>query len=299
MKLSRRALLLCVFALGPLLAHATGQKESLLIGPGDLLHIQVLDTPELEQHPRVTDSGDIPLIGLGTLKVAGLTPAAAAQKIQDYFISSHYMDHPAVTVTVDQYATQTISVLGEVKAPGVFTIAAPRSVLDAVALGGGLTPSADRHITIQRRDHSVPPIQYNLSNDASRAMQDQVMVYPGDIILVPHAEITYVLGDVNRPGGILMQNNHSELTLMQAVSLAGGTQNSAVPSETRLIHREEDGTFKETKVNFSRIQKGKDPDIMLQPQDVVYVPFSYLRNIGVNSAGIVSSVGSAAVYAIP
>jgi polysaccharide export outer membrane protein len=299
MKLSKLALLLCVFTLGPLLTHASGQKESLLIGPGDQLHIQVLDTPELEQHPRVTDSGDIPLLGLSPLKVSGLTPAAAAQKIQDYFISSHYMDHPSVTVTVDQYATQTISVLGEVKLPGAYSITAPRSVLDAIALSGGLTENADRHITIQRHDRSIPPIPYNLSNDASKAMQDQVMVYPGDIILVPHAEIAYVLGDVYRPGGILMQNNHSQLTLMQAVSLAGGTQSSAVPAKTRLIHRAEDGTFKEVDVNFSRIQKGKDPDIVLQPQDVVYVPFSYLRNVAASASGIVASATSATIYAIP
>jgi len=121
-------LLLSAFTVGPLAVA----QESLLIGPGDQLHVQVLDTPELDQHPRVTDSGEVPLIGLGTLAVGGLTPAAAAAKIRAYFISSHYMNHPSITVTVDQYATQSISVLGQVKSPGVFSITAPRSVLDAI-----------------------------------------------------------------------------------------------------------------------------------------------------------------------
>src|SRR4051794_35839488 len=84
--------------------------ETLLIGPGDTLRVQVLDTPELEQHPRVTDSGDIPLIGVGNLHVAGLTPAEAAAQIRTRFIHSHFMNHPDVSVTVEQYATQTVSV---------------------------------------------------------------------------------------------------------------------------------------------------------------------------------------------
>src|ERR1700677_4165308 len=170
-----------VLLIASVVCASASAQESLLIGPGDQLHIQIQDTPELEQHPRVTDSGEIPLYGIGSLAVAGLTPAAAAARIHDYLISSHYMNHPAVTVTVDQYATQTISVLGQVKLPGVFPITAPRSVLDAIALGGGLTDSADRHITIQRHDRSIPPITYNLSNNANVAMEDQVQVLPGDI----------------------------------------------------------------------------------------------------------------------
>jgi polysaccharide export outer membrane protein len=273
-------------------------EESLLIGPGDQLHILVLDTPELEQHPRVTDSGEIPLIGVGTLAVAGLTPAAAAAKIQSYLISSHYMNHPAVTVTIDQYATQTISVLGQVKLPGVFPITAPRSVLDAIALGGGLMDTADRHITIQRHDKSL--VSYDLSNDADIAMNNHVQVFPGDIVLVPHAAIAYVLGDVNRPAGIVMQNNHSQLTALQAVTLAGGTQSSAVPSHAKLIRRTPDGSgYQEIAMNFSRIQKGKDPDVLLHPDDVIYIPFSYLRNIGSNASGIVAAAASASIYAVP
>ncbi len=289
-------LLFSLACLSSLSAHA---QESLLIGPGDLLHILVLDTPELEQHPRVTDSGEIPLQGLGSVAVAGLTPAAAAAKINAFMIASHFMNHPAVTVTVDQYATQTISVLGQVKLPGVFTITAPRSVLDAIALGEGLTDSADRHITIQRHNRAIPPITYDLSNDANVALQDQVLVYPGDIVLVPHAAIAYVLGDVNRPGGIVMQNNHSQLTALEAVALAGGTQSSAVPSHAKLIRHTPGGGYQEIAINFSQMQKGKQPDIVLHADDVIYVPFSYLRNIGASSSGIVAAAASASIYNIP
>jgi len=293
-RISFLLVLLACFVCG----HSSAQ-ESLLIGPGDQLHIQVLDTPELEQKPRVTDSGDIPLTGLGTLHVAGLTPSGAAANIHDYFVNSHFMNHPSISVTVDQYATQSISVLGQVKMPGVYPISTSRSVLDAIAMGQGLTDAADRHITIQRRDKSIKPITYDLSNEGDTAMRNQVEVFPGDIVLVPKAAIAYVLGDVNRPGGVIMQNNHSQLTALQAVALAGGTLSSAVPSHAKLIHRSLDGTYQELNINISRMQKGKEPDVLLQPDDVIFIPFSYLRNIGANASGIVAAASSAAIYAVP
>lgn len=274
-------------------------SESLLIGPGDTLHILILDTPELEQHPRVTDSGEIPLIGIGNLKVAGLTPGAAAEKIREQLISMHYMNHPQVTVTVEQYATQTVSVLGQVKNPGTYTISTPRSILSVVALAGGLTDSANYHITIQRRDGSQSPVDYNLSNDPHDAIANEVQVYPGDTVIVPKAGIAYVLGDVNRPGGFVMQNNHSQLTVVQAVALAGGTPPSAVPSHAKLIRRTPEGGYQEIAVNFSAMQKGKKPDMLLQPDDIIYMPFSYLLNIAATSSGIVALATSAAIYTLP
>ncbi len=273
--------------------------ETLVIGPGDTIHIQVLDTPELEQHPRVTDAGEVPLIGVGNLSVVGLTPSGAASKIRERLISMHYMNHPDVTVTIEQYATQVVSVLGEVKTPGAYSISTPRSILSVVALAGGLTNVADYRITIQRRDPSQPPISYTLSNNARTAIADEVQVFPGDTVIVPKAGIAYVLGDVTRPGGFVMQNLHSQLTVLQAVALAGGTPPSAVPSHARLIRKLPDGGYQETAVNFSAMQKGKQPDIIMQPDDVLYMPFSYLRNIAANSSGIVASAGSAAIYAIP
>ena len=130
-------------------------------------------------------------------------------------------------------------------------------------------------------------------------MENQVQVFPGDIVLVPKAAIAYVLGDVSHPGGIIMQNNHSQLTVLQAVALAGGTPSSAVPSRARLIHRSLDGTYQELNINVSRMQKGKEPDVLLHPDDVIFIPFSYLRNIGSNASGIVAAASSAAIYTVP
>jgi polysaccharide export outer membrane protein len=96
-----------------------------------------------------------------------------------------------------------------------------------------------------------------------------------------------------------MQNNHSQLTLLQAVALAGGTAKSAVPSHAKLIRRKPEGQYQEIAINFSAMQKGKAPDMIMEPDDVLYIPFSYLRNIASNSSSIAASTAGAAIYNRP
>jgi polysaccharide export outer membrane protein len=273
---------------------ATQSTESLLIGPGDLLHVRVFDTPELEQHARVTDAGELPLILGANVKVVGLTPAEAARAVEKRLLDGHFLLNPRVLVSVDQYATQNVSVLGEVKSPGAYPIGAPRSVLDVLTLAGGLTDLADRKVMIERHGTSER-VPYFVSNQPGVAMDTSVRVDPGDTILVPKAGIVYVLGDVSRPGGYTMTNNEAQLSVLELVARAGGTNRSAVPSHAKLI-RKTNGTYTEMAIQLSAMQKGNHADMPLQADDIVYVPFSYLRNFAVQSAGVAASVGSAAVY---
>jgi polysaccharide biosynthesis/export protein len=106
----------------------------------------------------------------------------------------------------------------------------------------------------------------------------------------------YVLGDVGRPGGYPMTNNDGTLTVLQAIAAAGGTASSAVPSHTRLIRRTSVGGYQSDPVPFSAMQKGKKPDIQLQSGDIVYVPFSYLRNAALGLTGIAAAATSAVIY---
>jgi polysaccharide biosynthesis/export protein len=290
-------LLLCLVLLGGRQMRA--QTESLLIGPGDQLHILVFETPDLEQRPRVTDAGEIPLMLLGNVSVSGLTPSDAAARIQQKLITGNFMKHPQVTVTVDQYATQNVAVLGQVKAPGTFPITAPRSIFDMIALAGGLTEVADRSITIERRSDPANKVSFFFSNNARNAIDDAVLVYPGDKVIVSKAGLVYVLGDVKSPGGYVMSNNSSQLTALQVVAAAGGTNHSAVPSHARLIRRDGATGYTDKPLQLSAMQKGKQSDIQLQAGDIVYVPFSYLRNLAVESSGVVAAATSASIYTLP
>jgi polysaccharide export outer membrane protein len=210
-------------------------------------------------------------------------------------LNGHFLLHPRVSVTVAEYATQKVSILGEVKAPGAYAINTPRSVIDILTLAGGLNEAADRKVVIERRA-SHDKVPYFVSNKADVALDSVVEVNPGDTLFVPKAGIVYVMGDVARPGGYTMTNNDAQISALQLIARAGGTNHSAVPSGARLI-RKAGASFTDTSLPLSAMQKGKQPDLQLEANDIIYVPFSYFRNFGMQSTGIVASVGSAAIYA--
>jgi polysaccharide biosynthesis/export protein len=283
-------LLLCSLA-----TSAPAQKDSLLIGPGDLLHLLVYDTPEMEQHARVTDTGNIPFNFLGNVNVAGLTPEQAAALIDHKLQAAGIMLHPQVSVNVEAYATQNASVMGEVQKPGTYEIDTPHRVVDVLAMAGGLTYIADRHITIQRFGPGKQKVDYYYSNAGETALSSDPMVYPGDSIVLSKVAVVYVLGDVLRPGGYPITTNNSKMTVLQAIALAGYANHTAAVGKSRLV-RETPTGVQEINLPVGAMQKGKMADVALLPDDVVYVPFSFVRNFEVNSQGILASATSAAIY---
>jgi polysaccharide export outer membrane protein len=270
------------------------QDESLLLGPGDMISVQVLEAPELTQHVRITDSGEIALVVGGKAKVGGLTPEQAAVAIADVLKSGDYVLNPHVTVVVDQYATSNVTVTGQVQHPGTYTITTPRTVMDVLALAGGTTELADRRITIERHGSRLR-VEYFLSNQAKTALDNNAKVYPGDIVVVPKIDIVYVLGDVSRPGGYPMATNDGKMSMLQAIGMAGSRLPSAKTSQTRLIRKLADGSHIETKLDLAKLEKGQEADIALQADDIVYVPFSFIKNIGTNLSGVVAAAASAAI----
>jgi polysaccharide biosynthesis/export protein len=273
-------------------------QESLLIGAGDKLHIRVFDTPEMEQRPQVTDAGTVPLMLLGDIKVAGLTPAQAAIVIQDAMVQKQIMLHPQISVGIDEHEAGEVSVMGQVKDPGSYEISTPVPILRILALAGGLSELADRHVTIEHHNDPAQKQTYFLSNDSGKALDDNVTVYPGDTVIVPKAGIVYILGDVAKPGGYPITTNNSQLTIMQALSIAGSPSKTALLSKAKLIRHTSAGE-EEVPIKLSAIQSGKDPDLTLQPDDKVFVPFSWMKNIALSGSSIAASATSAAIYAKP
>lgn len=294
MQLKSKFFFVLVFVLGISVTGVAQQTEGLLIGPGDLVQIHVVDTPELDQAVRVTDAGTMSLIYGGDVRVASKTPAQAERAVERALVDGSFMRHPRVTVTVTEFATEKVSVMGEVKAPGAYSIHTARSVVDVLALAGGLGADADRKIVVERKG-SHEKVTYFVSNQANAAFDAAAVINPGDAIFVPRAGIVYVLGDVAHPGGYTMTNNEAEITALQLVARAGGTNHSAVPSKAILMRKTASG-YANTPMQLSAMQKGKVPDVKLEANDIIYVPFSYMRNFGMQASGLAASVGSAAVY---
>jgi polysaccharide export outer membrane protein len=154
---------------------------------------------------------------------------------------------------------------------------------------------ADRHITIERHGDPNHKFDYYYSNVAGTALDDDPMVYPGDTVIVPKVAVVYVLGDVLKPGGYPVNTNNSQITVLEAISLAGSANHTAAIGKSKLVRRTSTGV-EEIDLPVNAIQKGQKPDIALMPDDVVYVPFSFLRNVAVNGQSILASATSAVVY---
>src|SRR5438067_541969 len=137
----------------------------LMIGAGDLLKVSVFGAPESDQEVRVDQAGNISLNFIGAVHVAGLSTNAAQDLIAKKLSDGGFFTHPQVSVFAKEYATQGVSVLGEVQKPGVYPLLGSRRLFDVLSLAGGTSQKAGRMVTITRRDHPESPRSVFMSND--------------------------------------------------------------------------------------------------------------------------------------
>ena len=198
------------------------QEGALRIGVGDLVQVTVFDTPELSAKLRVNADGTVELPVAGSTAVAGLTPQEAAEAIAKHLRDAQIMTDPRVTVTIADYATQEISVLGEVKNPGNYLLLGPHSLYNALSAAGGTTEKAGGDIMITHLADPQKPETITVDSPNYSQLQRLTNVTAGDVIFVSRAGSVYVVGDVARPGEFSMTGG-KRLTVLEAIALAQGT----------------------------------------------------------------------------
>jgi polysaccharide biosynthesis/export protein len=272
-------------------------KPALLIGGGDLLKVSILGAPESDQDVRVNEDGEISLSFVGNVHVAGLTTTGAQELIRKKLIAGGFFTDPQVSVFSKEYATQGVSVLGEVAKPGVYPLLGSRRLFDVISLAGGTTQQAGKVVSITHRDHPEAPTSVMLSNDAGESAKSNIEVFTGDTILVSRAGVVYVVGDVHRPSGVVM-NNGSEMTVLQAIAMAEGTNPTAALSKAKLIRRTPSGP-KETPMNLKDMLASRAPDIRLQAEDIIFVPNSAAKSAtGRTLEAIVQTATGLVIYGL-
>jgi polysaccharide export outer membrane protein len=271
--------------------------HALQISAGDLLDVSVFDTPELSTKNRVDEHGAITLALTGVIPVAGLTAEQAGETIEARLRSANILKQPHVSVTVEQYSTQGVTLLGEIKSPGVYPLLGARGLLDIVSAAGGVTPSAGKAITITHRDEPDKPVTVQLDSHAGSTASFNVDLRPGDTVMVSHAGIVYVVGDVGRAGGFMLETN-DRLTVLQAIALAQGLNKTAALNNTRIIRKT--GDQRELlPIPIKKIMASKAPDPMLNDGDILFVPSSAAKNAMVDMENLLPSVAGAAIFRVP
>jgi len=250
---------------------------ALRIYAGDLVDVQVFDSPELSGRLRVNSDGEILLPITGKVRVDGLTADEAATRIEQLLLQNQILRAPHASVFVVEYATQGVSLLGEVKTPGVYPVLGAHGLLDFISVAGGLTPTAGKEVSITHKSDPDHPIIVRIDNKPDLATRANIAIQPGDTIVVPRSGIVYVVGDLMKPGGFLIENN-DRLTILQAIALAQGANKTAALNNSKLIRSTPEGRT-ETPVELKKILAGKSSDLKLEDGDILFVPSSEAKTL--------------------
>jgi len=231
------------------------------LGSGDVVRITVYGSPDLTLETRVAETGKITYPLLGDVEVGGLEPAAAERRIANLLSARGYVKQPQVNLLVMTMQSQQISVLGSVLRPGRYPMEGRRSLLDVLALAGGIGPDGGDIATLVTKRNGVSvKQQINIPDMMRRADLSQDLELNGsDVVYVERAPKFYIYGEVQRPGVYRLERN---MTVVQALSTGGGLSQRGTERGMRIKRRGPDGVLHELAAR---------QDDMLLPDDVVYV----------------------------
>ena len=245
------------------------------IGADDQIAVNVLQAPELNTTTRVSEQGAISLPLLGAVRASGLTAVELESAIEEQ-LGSKYIKNPDVTVQVTDMRSHPVSVVGAVERPGVLQVRGSTTLLEVLSLAGGLRADAgDVAVVVHKGEGDTAiPIEVKLKPLLeSRDPSLNVAIYPGDLVNVRSAEVVYVVGAVKKPGAFAMRGN-DRLTVLRALALGEGLESTAAQGDAIVVRTGQDGQRVEIPVDLAALLKGRNPDVPLEAQDVLFVPTS-------------------------
>jgi polysaccharide biosynthesis/export protein len=257
---------------------------------GEAVSITVSNAPDFSTIARVSMSGDIPVPYLGIVHVAGLNSASASALIGKMLVDSNLVLNPHILVTVDAASTG-ITVIGEVKSPGIYAPTGKHMLSDVLAMAGGVTTNAGRIIELSSDtapdQKTLIPWDPTLHNTA---IYDRVL-QGGSRVIVKPCGVAYVGGNVLRPGAYSFCASQVT-TVSQLVALAAGASITARRDHTVLIRTQPDGSRVVQQIDLGKILNAKAADPVIREDDIIYVPLSGAKYALVNMLGYATSLGA-------
>jgi polysaccharide biosynthesis/export protein len=243
------------------LTQATAQPEDYRLGPGDLIKFVVFDHDELSVDSRISQTGNITFPLVGVIPISGLTTREAELLLARRLTDGGFVKQPEVSVIVEEYQSQKVSVVGQVAKPGQYPLDGAKTVLDLLAMAGGvLNDTAAEEANLVRASGKRIDIDLQKLFDGDPTVNYGVQ--GGDTIFIAHAPQFYIYGQVQHPGQYRLLRY---TTISQAISIGGGlmprgTQRGAVLKRV-------DASGKEKEYSVKR-------DDVLQPNDVLFIKAS-------------------------
>lgn len=238
------------------------------IGPSDLLDIKVFQADELSRQVRVDQRGDITLPLMGTIRVAGLTQNGLEQRLAS-LMGKNLLQNPQVSVFIKEFTAQRVTIEGEVGKQGVFPLSGQVTVLQAIAMAGGLGEFAASNQVMLFRKQGSGVRTYQIDLDAIRnGLANDPYVQNDDRIVVQrNVQRVTVDGEVNKPGVFPYKDR---TTVLQAVAMAGGVSSLGRADSIAVIRRE-NGRENIYTVNLNEVRSGRQADPLVQNGDLIVV----------------------------
>jgi polysaccharide export outer membrane protein len=286
---------------------ASQVRSTYLLGPDDQLEISGPELVEFANKPvRVDGDGDIQAPLGGRVHVSGLTVQQTEHELNK--VLSAYIRQPQVAVSVVEVRSQPVSILGAVNSPGVHQVQGHKTLLEMLASAGGIRPDAGYSVRITRElewgciplpnaridasgRFSVAELNLKTIMDA-KDPEENIQIFPHDVISVPKAEMVYVIGEVRRSGGFVL-GEHQSISVLQALSLAEGLNNTADARHAKILRLNRGADQRvEMAVDVKGILNGKGSDVPLQGDDILFVPGSTGKKAGLRALEAIIQTGT-------
>lgn len=269
------------------------------LGAGDLLSVTVFEDKDMNAEVRVSSRGTVTLPMLGAVNVFRLTAVEAEKKIED-ILRQKYLHDPHVSVYIKEHVSRQITVVGALKNPGSFDCLSKKHLLDVLAMAGGLTKEAGEVAYITRENPKTGKTEnyvVDLDDLVRKGNMDQnIVILGGDELFVPKAGHCFVDGAVRKPGIYPVK---SDLTVTEAIALAGGLTNYAEEDEIKLVRYVSKGQREIIRLKYSELQEGQGDTIYLQDNDIVFVELSGLGTFFSGSGFSLGFMGTGFNYKTP
>jgi polysaccharide biosynthesis/export protein len=263
---------------------------ALKLHAGDLVAVSVYDGPELTRTVRVDPDGLIrlPLLVEG-VKAEGLMPRELEIELANALKSGEILVDPVVKITVVEYHSRPISVMGAVRKPVTFQSDGSMRLLDALARAEGLTDDAGPEIIVTQNDVVRHIAVKQLIDDADPEVN--LRLTGNEEVRVPVAGKIFVLGNIRKPGGFLVRDP-ADKTVLKMVALSEGL----MPFSQKIayiVRRQEGEKPQEIPIELAKIMERKSPDVPLEVGDILYVPDNKSRRNTMNIVDRLAGFGSA------
>jgi polysaccharide export outer membrane protein len=291
-------------------ANQPVDKGAYILGPGDRLSIRIFGADDLPDKPiEVGSDGQINLPMVGMVHASGVSVRDLEKDLTKRYAT--YFKQPEASVSVTDYRSQPVTVAGAVNTPNIIQLHGPTRLMEVLSLAGGLKADAGNTVLVTRRASSgksttvtsnfdAPDAKFNIRQIDLLSIIDgtdpgaNIVIEANDLITVSKAKMIYVVGEVLRPGGYILDGHSSSLAVLKVLALAGGVSKTAATSKARILRAssESDTHRAESPVNLKDIMANKAPDITLHADDILLVPNSTAKNVTIRAMEMAVNVGT-------